>query len=175
MMRFLAVLCEEAGIREVVNLDTVAKVEDFPAEERVCVTFVDRFESNYHGPGRDAFVYALLRELGMMLGHGHLAEFFAGTAGHARWVKERAELVKAICEAKDGSFIAPGRHGEPLDEVSTARSISAQVGDNIAAGGTPVSYLRDEVSTARVEVQESGGAVIVHPDSAEAAGLPETS
>ena len=153
-MRFLAVLCEESGIREVVNLDTVAKVEDFPAEERVCVTFVDRFESNYHGPGRDAFVYALLRELGMMLGHGHLAEFFAGTAGHARWVKERAELVKALRDAPCGEIVAV-----PADPMP----------------GHVYTSVEDEVSTARVEVQESGGAVIVDPAGSEAAGLPETS
>uniref|UniRef100_A0A6M3J2M1 Uncharacterized protein n=1 Tax=viral metagenome TaxID=1070528 RepID=A0A6M3J2M1_9ZZZZ len=154
-MRFLAVLCEESGIREVVNLDTVAKVEDFPAEERVCVTFVDRFESNYHGPGRDAFVYALLRELGMMLGHGHLAEFFAGTAGHARWVKERAELVKALRGAPwCGEIVAV-----PADPMP----------------GHVDTSVEDEVSTARVEVQGDGGATIVHPDSAEAAGLPEAS
>ena len=154
-MRFLAVLCEEAGIREVVNLDTVAKVEDFPAEERVCVTFVDRFESNYHGPGRDAFVYALLRELaGVVFGRDHLTEFFAGTAGHARWVKERAELVKALRGASCGEIVAV-----PADPMP----------------GHVYTSVEDEVSTARVEVQESGGAVIVDPAGSEAAGLPETS
>lgn len=186
-MRMLVVFEEELGLREVLNLDTVAKIEDFPVEERVCVTFVDRFESNFHGPGREAFVYALLRSSGMMLGEANLEGLFAGTSALDRWRKEKADLLKAIKEQPGGQFVAvpagseasdsgrmvqvPGRVPEvdpgPSDApVSEDRgSISAQVGENIAAGGARVSGLRDEVSEAKVRVDGAGGASIELPET----------
>ena len=163
-MRMLVVVEEELGLREVLNLDTVAKIEDFPVEERVCVTFVDRFESNFHGPGREAFVYALLRSSGMMLGEANLEGLFAGTSALDRWRKEKADLLKAIKEQPGGQFVAVPAGSEASDSDRMVQ-VPGRVEVDPGPPAPAVSDLDDEVSEAKVRVEGAGGASIELPET----------